>query len=164
MSDQLSGTLASLHERASDLQRTLESAEVGGRMHNWPAALSHFQLLQQQLQLLTERATDELLKYQAVQPRSLTPQPGTTPALLSTMRDPEREETLQRMLANAPQPLPEGAAAEHNCTLHAAYAHLARVAGAANLPGAGMLRAGGNAGVTHDAGLEIAFKRQRRTL
>ena len=163
MTDQLSATLASLHERASDLQRTLNTAEEGGRMHNWPAALSHFQLLQQQMQLLTDRAGDELLQHQAVQPYSLTAEPGTIPALLSTFRDPEREEALQRAAASAGAPLPEGAAEAHNQTLRKACANLASAALAAGLPGAGMLRATNAGGDGDDAAGAEAFKRQRRT-
>lgn len=163
MSDQVSATLAALHERASDLQRTLSTAEEGGRMHNWPAALSHFQLLQQQLQLLTDRAGDELLQYQAVQPHSLAAEPGTIPALLSTFRDPEREEALQRAATSAEGPLPEGAAEAHNQTLRRTCANLASAARAAGLPGAGMLRAGSAGADGDDAAGAEAFKRQRRT-
>jgi hypothetical protein len=163
MSDQLGATLAALHERASDLQRTLNTAEEGGRMHNWPAALSHFQQLQQQLQLLIDRAGDGLLTYQAVQPAGLTAEPGTIPALLSTLRDPEREETLQRLRGTAGEPLPAGAAEAHNRTLQAVSAHLARTAAAASLPGAGMLRAAGTGAGGETTEAELAYKRQRRT-
>eukprot|EP00962_Isochrysis_galbana_P005007 scaffold1375_cov96-Isochrysis_galbana.AAC.2 len=163
MSDQLSATLAALHERASDLQRTLNTAEEGGRMHNWPAALSHFQQLQQQLQLLIDRAGDGLLGYQAVQPAGLTAQPGTIPALLSTLRDPEREEVLQRIQETAGVPLPAGAAEAHNQTIQAVSANLARMAAAASLPGAGMLLAAGVRDGGESTEAEFAYKRQRRT-
>ena len=98
---QLRSTITALHERAVDLERTIASAEEGGRLHNWPAALGHFQLLSQQLQLLSDRAIAEeaLLQDQAVQPLSLTEHSATIPMLLSTMRDPEQAEELQRELA-----------------------------------------------------------------
>ena len=100
---QLRSTITALHERAVDLERTIASAEEGGRLHNWPAALCHFQLLSQQLQLLSDRviAEEALLQDQAVQPLSLTEHSATIPMLLSTMRDPEQEEELQRELAAA---------------------------------------------------------------
>jgi hypothetical protein len=163
MSDQLSATVAALHERASDLQRTLNAAEEGGRMHNWPAALSHFQQLQQQLQLLIDRAGDGYLTYQAVQPAGLTAEPGRIPALLSTLRDPEQEEMLQRIQETAGEALPAGAAEAHNKTIQAVSAHLARTAAAASLPGAGMLRAAGGAAGGDSTEAELAYKRQRRT-
>lgn len=158
MSNQIGSTLGALHERASDLLRTLASAEEGGRMHNWPAALSHFQQLSQQLQLLTDRAGDELMQYQAVQPVALTPEPGTIPALLSTFRDPEREESLQRVKETAGEALPDGAADAHNRTLQAACQHLAAAAIKAGLPGAGTLRVAGSLSGVDDT----EHKRQRR--
>mgnify|MGYP006117134269 CR=1 FL=1 len=143
--------LSSIGERADDLQRTLASFD-GERLLNWSSSLTHYQQLSQQLQLLHDKSSDQLLDHFVPEPAGVGEQPSLIPNLLSTRlvkeQEDERNADAEQARAKADaSDTSEEALSEHNRKLEAAHEHLASRALELGLPGAASL-AGGRAGAS----------------
>lgn len=141
--------LSAIGERADDLQRTLASFD-GERLLNWSSSLTHYQQLSQQLQLLHDKSSDQLLDHFVPEPAGVGEQPSLIPNLLSTRlvkeQEDERNADAEQARAKASD-TSEEALSEHNRKMEAAYDHLASHALELGLPGAASL-AGGRAGAS----------------
>ena len=131
--------LAALLERAEDLHGTLLTTSVHPeKLASWEPALSHFQRLAQQLQLLRALSDDTLLSHMVVQPVSITDDPNAIPLLMSTRLDVEHEDQRADEAARvgiAPRDLPSA----HNVRVAEAVEHFAGAAAAMGLLPAGAL-------------------------
>ena len=133
--------LAALHERAEDLHETLRSTSVqpgAEKLASWEPALSHFQRLAQQLQLLRALSDDTLLSHMVVQPVSITDDPNAIPLLMSTRLDVEHEDQRAEEAARVGV-VPRDVPAAHNVRVAEAVEHFAGAAAAMGLLSAGTL-------------------------